>query len=100
MRIILPLPHRTISKEIFEFTGRVFLSTDDELGKLNLTDNGLFARDVFVMTECLSRGMPVAGVIGGGYHRDRRVLGRRHSILHRAAETVWEQQSIASKSWA
>eukprot|EP00189_Rhodosorus_marinus_P004241 CAMPEP_0113965058 /NCGR_PEP_ID=MMETSP0011_2-20120614/7527_1 /TAXON_ID=101924 /ORGANISM="Rhodosorus marinus" /LENGTH=335 /DNA_ID=CAMNT_0000977515 /DNA_START=457 /DNA_END=1461 /DNA_ORIENTATION=+ /assembly_acc=CAM_ASM_000156 len=72
---------------------------DDELGKLNLTDNGLFARDVFVMTECLSRGMPVAGVIGGGYHRDRRVLGRRHSILHRAAETVWEQQSIASKSW-
>ena len=49
---------------------------------------GLFDRDVAVIQMALSRGIPCATVIGGGYDDDIDVLGRRHSIIHRAAIKV------------
>ena len=49
---------------------------------------GLFDRDVAVINMALSRGIPCATVIGGGYDDDIDVLGRRHSIVHRAAGKV------------
>ena len=57
----------------------------DKLGRLALTDEGLAARDAYVLETCLSRGAPVAGVIGGGYGPDNRVLALRHANLHREA---------------
>ena len=65
---------------------------DDDLGKLDLTDDGLFARDMYVMETCVSRGVPVSCVIGGGYHRDLQILSRRHSIVHRAATKVFSDR--------
>ena len=51
---------------------------------------GLFDRDVAVIQMALRRGIPCATVIGGGYDDDIDVLGRRHSIIHRAAIKVSE----------
>ncbi|KAK3100351.1 hypothetical protein FSP39_018565, partial [Pinctada imbricata] len=62
----------------------------DELGKLNLTDQGLFDRDKYVIDKCLSHGIPVATVIGGGYQRDLDALSLRHTIVHRAATKVYK----------
>lgn len=64
---------------------------DDALGKLALSDQGLFRRDRFVFEQCLRRGIPVAAVIGGGYSSDIDALGRRHTIVHRAAGETWKQ---------
>ena len=61
----------------------------DRLGKLELTEEGLYRRDLFVITECARRGVPVACVIGGGYDRDRAALAKRHTIVHRAARDAW-----------
>lgn len=61
----------------------------DSLGKLALTDAGLYARDQMVIDACLRRGIPVAGVIGGGYQQDLDSLARRHCILHRAASDLF-----------
>jgi len=58
---------------------------EDLLGKLALSDDGLARRDGYVLGECRRRGIPVAGVIGGGYSRDIDRLARRHTLLHRAA---------------
>jgi len=58
---------------------------DDRLGRLALSDAGLAARDGFVLEACRRRGVPVAGVIGGGYDLDIDRLARRHATLHRAA---------------
>lgn len=58
---------------------------DDALGRLKLSDNGLWRRDTFILKECLKRGIPISTVIGGGYDKDLEVLSRRHSIIHRAA---------------
>lgn len=67
---------------------------DDELGKLALTDAGLFNRDRYVLDRVLRAGVPVAAVIGGGYSSDLNVLARRHSILHRAATKVWHDRGL------
>ena len=57
----------------------------DRLGKLALTDDGLFKRDKFVLETCLLQGYPVATVVGGGYSKDVTVLAYRHILLFRAA---------------
>jgi acetoin utilization deacetylase AcuC-like enzyme len=62
---------------------------EDELGKLALSDEGLYQRDHLVLTSCGQQGIPIAGVIGGGYQRDIERLARRHSILLRAASDVY-----------
>jgi acetoin utilization deacetylase AcuC-like enzyme len=62
---------------------------EDSLGKLALTDAGLYARDQMVIDACLRRGIPIAGVIGGGYQQALDRLARRHCILHRAASDLF-----------
>lgn len=56
---------------------------DDKLGRLALSDEGLRARDRFVMGQARTRGIPLASALGGGYGDDQREVARRHvrSIL-------------------
>ncbi|MEL6816703.1 MAG: histone deacetylase [Cyanobacteria bacterium J06598_3] len=60
----------------------------DRLGKLALSDEGVFKRDRTVLQLCRAAGIPVACVIGGGYGEDMDALIYRHSLLHRAAKQV------------
>ena len=64
---------------------------DDRLGKLAMTDEGLYARDRYVIGACAAAGIPIACVIGGGYDRDIDRLARRHCLMHRAADTVFSE---------
>jgi len=66
----------------------------DRLGKLALTDSGLYRREMQVLTTCVSQGFPVACVIGGGYAEDMDALVYRHSIVHRAATEVFQQYRL------
>jgi acetoin utilization deacetylase AcuC-like enzyme len=66
----------------------------DRLGKLALTDSGIYRRDMQVLSTCVSQGFPVACVIGGGYCEDMRSLVYRHSLLHRAASDVYRQYRL------
>ena len=67
------------------FNAGVDPHVDDRLGRLALTDRGLWRRERLVLETCLGAGVPVAGVIGGGYAPDLEQLVRLHSILHRVA---------------
>jgi acetoin utilization deacetylase AcuC-like enzyme len=62
----------------------------DRLGKLALTDQGLYRRDKYVLESCLKAGYPVATVVGGGYSNDIKLLARRHALLHRAATDIYQ----------
>jgi acetoin utilization deacetylase AcuC-like enzyme len=62
---------------------------DDKLGKLCLTDNGLYRRDRYVIQTCLAQRVPVACVIGGGYADSIPTLARRHTLVHRAATDLY-----------
>lgn len=66
----------------------------DRLGKLALTDTGLFRREMQVLCTCVATGYPVACVIGGGYADDMNGLVYRHSLLHRAASEVYRQYRL------
>ena len=66
----------------------------DRLGKLALTDSGIFQRDRMVLEMCVSRRIPVAGVVGGGYSDNIDDLAHRHSLLHRAAGQLYEQYGL------
>ncbi len=66
----------------------------DRLGKLALTDAGIFRREMQVLSTCVGAGYPVACVIGGGYADDMKSLVWRHSLLHRAATEVYQQYRL------
>jgi acetoin utilization deacetylase AcuC-like enzyme len=66
----------------------------DRLGKLALTDSGLYRREMQVLETCVGQGYPVACVIGGGYSEDMAALVDRHSILHRAASEVYVRSRL------
>jgi len=61
----------------------------DRLGKLALTDEGIYRRERQVLSTCRAGGYPIACVIGGGYAEDMEGLVYRHSLLHRAAKDVY-----------
>ena len=61
----------------------------DRLGKLAMTDTGIFQREMQVLGTCIRAGYPVACVIGGGYSTNINTLVHRHSLLHRAAAQTW-----------
>ncbi|MEM8853774.1 MAG: histone deacetylase [Pseudomonadota bacterium] len=69
---------------------------DDRLGRLALTDAGLAERDKRVIAAARSRGLPIAGVLGGGYGNDLEALARRHAQLH----TVARDALMAERSGA
>jgi acetoin utilization deacetylase AcuC-like enzyme len=62
---------------------------DDELGKLSLSDEGIFRRDSLVLDSCMASGIPIACFVGGGYHSCLNTLADRHILLHRAASQLW-----------
>ncbi|PVB62930.1 histone deacetylase [Labrenzia sp. 011] len=60
----------------------------DRLGRLALTREGLHMRDRFVISTVAAAGIPLAGVLGGGYSADIEELADRHLTLHRSARAI------------
>ncbi|WP_283787517.1 histone deacetylase family protein [Bermanella sp. WJH001] len=63
----------------------------DELGHLDITWDGVAARDEQVLRECLMRHIPVATVIGGGYDKDHDRLAQRHACVIEVAAHLYHQ---------
>lgn len=61
---------------------------DDRLGRLALTDDGLAARDAYVLQTARAAHVPTVGVLGGGYGNDSKVIAARHMHLFRSALAV------------
>lgn len=72
--------------EIVFFNAGVDPHKDDRLGRLALSDDGLRARERTVIDWAHARGVPLVGVLGGGYDDDPERLAARHAILFEEAE--------------
>ena len=57
---------------------------NDRLGKLNISDEGIKKRDEIVTQNFFSKGIPLCGVLGGGYNKDFNKLVELHSLLHQS----------------
>lgn len=82
---ILPLLSIYARPDIVFYNAGVDAHVTDRLGKLSLTDEGLRRRDRAVIGHFRSGGVPVCGVIGGGYSSDVETLAERHAILFEVA---------------
>ncbi|SOC10451.1 histone deacetylase family protein [Stappia indica] len=85
---VLPAALARFRPDIVFYNAGVDPHEEDRLGRLSLSDEGLAARDRYVVEQVRKAGIPLAGVIGGGYLEDIDRLARRHTILHRAAAEV------------
>ena len=81
----LPPAIDRLRPDLVIYDAGVDVHTADRLGHLDLTNEGLYRRDRYVIDMVRARGIPLAGVIGGGYDRDLEALCRRHRQLFVAA---------------
>ena len=68
---------------IFYIAG-VDIHFNDRLGKLKISDEGIRERDEIVTQNFFSKGIPLCGVLGGGYNKDFEKLVELHSFLHQS----------------
>ena len=75
-----------LNEEEFDFIfyiAGVDIHYNDRLGKLKISDNGIFERDELVIDNFFSNKIPICGVLGGGYNEDFNKLVELHSSLHK-----------------
>ena len=68
---------------VFYIAG-VDIHQNDRLGKLKISDEGIKERDELVTENFFSKGIPLCGVLGGGYNKDFNKLVELHSFLHQS----------------
>ena len=78
---------RQLNKENFDFVfyvAGVDIHFNDRLGKLKISDQGVKNRDEIVTENFFLKGIPLCGVLGGGYNKDFNKLIELHSFLHQS----------------
>ena len=73
---------------VFYIAG-VDIHHNDRLGKLKISDEGIKERDELVTENFFSKGIPLCGVLGGGYNKDFNKLGELHSFLHQSCAKLF-----------
>ena len=68
---------------VFYIAG-VDIHFNDRLGRLKISDEGIKKRDELVTENFYSKGVPLCGVLGGGYNKDFDKLVELHSFLHQS----------------
>ncbi|TPL91039.1 histone deacetylase [Mesorhizobium sp. B2-3-12] len=85
LHTILPELSARTPWDIVFYNAGVDVHAEDRLGRLALSNDGLRARDEMVIGHFRALGVPVCGVIGGGYSTDVPALAARHAILFEVA---------------
>lgn len=80
-----------LNPDLVLYIAGVDVHRDDVLGHLGLSDDGIAARDHLVLSRCLERDIPVAGLLGGGYDPDPARVAARHALLPLTAATLWQE---------
>ena len=76
-----------LNKDNFDYVfyiAGVDVHFNDRLGKLKISDDGIKERDELVTQNFFSKGIPLCGVLGGGYNKDFNKLVELHSFLHQS----------------
>mgnify|MGYP000480304249 CR=1 FL=1 len=88
---ILSKQVKKLNENTFDFVfyiAGVDIHSDDRLGKLKITDNGIDRRDQMVIENFFSKNIPLCGVLGGGYNKSFEKLIELHSLLHKNCAKV------------
>ena len=83
-----------VRPDLVAYIAGVDVWSGDKLGRLDVTMDGMRARDAFVVEEVVGRGLPLACVVGGGYEKDVERLAARHSMVSYEAAKVWRRREM------
>ena len=86
---ILSKQLKKLNENTFDFVfyvAGVDIHSEDRLGKLKITDNGIDKRDQMVIENFYSKNIPLCGVLGGGYNKSFDKLIELHSMLHKISK--------------
>jgi acetoin utilization deacetylase AcuC-like enzyme len=78
---------KQLNEENFDYVfyiAGVDIHFNDRLGKLKISDEGIKKRDEIVTENFFSKGIPLCGVLGGGYNKNFDKLVELHSYLHQS----------------
>ena len=89
LQVYLPDLLTGFRPDLVIYDAGVDVHQDDLLGKFALTTEGLFKREMQVLSTCVTHRVPLACVVGGGYADNLDTLTYHHSLLHRAARSVF-----------
>ena len=78
-----------VQPDLILYDAGVDIHIGDRLGKLALSDRGIYRREMLVLSTCIAARIPVASIIGGGYAKNIQELVYRHSLIYRAAKEVY-----------
>ena len=84
---LLKMNLNQLNQENFDYAfyvAGVDIHFNDRLGKLKISDEGVKERDKLVTENFFSKGIPLCGVLGGGYNKDFDKLVELHSFLHQS----------------
>jgi acetoin utilization deacetylase AcuC-like enzyme len=84
LQTILPKILDEVAPDLVFYVAGVDPHKDDRLGKLALSDEGLMARERFVVAQVRGRNVPLVTVLGGGYSNDLDALANRHALVFHA----------------
>ena len=65
---------------------------DDRLGRINLTMNGLYERERYVIETLFNRQLPTVVTMGGGYAPDIGVIVQGHSVVFGVVGEIFGNQ--------
>ena len=83
-----------ITPDIVLYDAGVDVFSNDKLGNLQLSFDGIKKRDQIVLDHFRNKNIPVATVIGGGYSKDHAELADRHSIIFEVALKYLEKYNL------
>ena len=76
--------------DIVIYDAGVDVHLNDKLGRLNITSDGIIARDQMILSFFQKRNIPIGTVIGGGYSIDHTELINRHMLVFESvAKLYW-----------
>jgi len=78
------------SFDLVLYNAGVDVHMDGSLGTLSLTCKGIEARDKYILSQCISREIPLAVAIGGGYAANHQDIVKRHLVLHSVLQDLEE----------
>ena len=63
----------------------------DKLGLLEMTSDGIEARDKYVLSHFKKQQIPIATTMGGGYGETAEEVADRHLIIFKVAESIFRE---------
>ena len=83
---------KEIKPDLVLYDAGVDVHKNDKLGRLGISSEYMFKRDLEVLNFFKKKNIPIATVIGGGYSNDNFELAKRHSLIFYAANQVYNRK--------